>query len=70
MEHSQEEQKLLVSPNVRELEEGPPAEGEQAQHGQSETSYVQLKLSFQIIARKINQLLESERKLREHTLTL
>lgn len=28
MEHSQEEQKLLVSPNVGELEEGLPAEEE------------------------------------------
>lgn len=44
MEHSQEEQKLLVSSNVGEVEEGHPLKGAQAQDGQSEISYVQLKL--------------------------
>lgn len=44
-----------------------PAEGSTGPDGQSETSYV--KLSFHITARKINRLLESERKLREDMLT-
>lgn len=48
-----------------------PAEGGHRlnQDGQSETSYVQLKLSFHIKARKMNWLLESEKKLPEHMLT-